>query len=358
MRKLALLVVVVLLLAIPGTAGADVTREQLAEADAEVRQISAEMEDRIAVLEEALYNEWDSGQRIVSLEALIDDRERQIALAEVYARQRAVNLYLEVSFDQAGGVFDTIDITDAGIRDTYLDAISEEDRGTAMELEFLQADQARLVVELEALRSAQALARADVETEVADVLADLEEANAEYQALWQQWQVEEAERIRQAEAARKAQEAAAAAAAAAAAGYTSSAGTSAEGRTCPVAGPHSFRDSWLEPRPGGRLHHGTDMVAATGTPLVAIESGVIFPNWHWAGGIGLYLYGDSGDVYYYAHLSSYAGGISDGARVSLGQIVGYVGSTGNAGVPHLHIGYQPGGGPLTNPYQLMVKLCR
>jgi murein DD-endopeptidase MepM/ murein hydrolase activator NlpD len=44
--------------------------------------------------------------------------------------------------------------------------------------------------------------------------------------------------------------------------------------------------------------------------------------------------------------------------VSLGQVIGYVGSTGNAGVPHLHIGYQPGGGPLTNPYQLMVKLCR
>ncbi len=357
MRKLAPLVVVAVLLTVPVKAGAEVTREQLAEADAEVRRLSAAMEDRIAALEEALYNEWDTGQRIASLEAQIDERERQIALAEVYAQQRAVELYVELSFNQASGTFDSSDVTVVGVRDAYLDAISEEDRDYSIELEFLQTDQARLIVELEALKDTQAAVRADVEAEVDDVLSELEEANAEYQALWQQWQVEEAERIRQAEAARKAQEAAAAAAAAAATGYSSSAATSTEGRTCPVAGPNSFRDSWLEPRPGGRLHHGTDIVAARGTPVVAVESGVVYFNWHWEGGIGLYIYGDSGDVYYYAHLDSYAG-TGDGARVSLGQVVGYVGSTGNASVPHLHIGYQPGGGPLTNPYQLMVNLCR
>jgi murein DD-endopeptidase MepM/ murein hydrolase activator NlpD len=356
-RKLAPLVVLALLLALPSAAGAEVTREQLAEADAEVRRISAEMEDRIGDLEAALYEEWDTGQRIVALEVLIDERERQIALAEVYARERAVDLYMELSFGHSRGTLDSDGATEAGIRAAYLDAISEEDRDAAIELEFLQADQARLVAELETLQGSQAVARSDVEQEVADIMAELEQANAEYQALWQQWQVEEAERIRQAEEARRAEEAAAAAAAAAATGYMSSAATSAEGRTCPVAGPHSFRDSWLEPRPGGRLHHGTDMVAARGTPVVAIESGTIFLNWHWAGGIGLYVYGDSGDVYYYAHLDSYAG-VGDGERVTLGQVVGYVGSTGNASVPHLHIGYQPGGGPLTNPYQLMVKLCR
>jgi murein DD-endopeptidase MepM/ murein hydrolase activator NlpD len=126
-----------------------------------------------------------------------------------------------------------------------------------------------------------------------------------------------------------------------------------------VAGPHTFRDSWLEPRPGGRQHHGLDMVAAMGTPLVAVETGVVYgTGWHYLGGINLYLRGDSSDVYYYAHLSGFAAGIADGVRVNKGQTVGYVGDTGNAGVPHLHLGYQPAGGPLTNPYQLMVKLCR
>ncbi len=92
---------------------------------------------------------------------------------------------------------------------------------------------------------------------------------------------------------------------------------------------------------------------------MAIENGTIWsPNWHWAGGNGLYLKGDSGDVYYYAHLQGYAGGIVDGVRVGVGQVIGYNGNSGNAATPHLHLGYQPGGGPLTNPYQLMVKLCR
>jgi len=126
-----------------------------------------------------------------------------------------------------------------------------------------------------------------------------------------------------------------------------------------VAGPNTFRDSWGEPRPGGRAHHGLDMVAANGTPLVAVENGVVYGvGWHYLGGNNLYVRGDSSDVYYYAHLSGFAAGIGDGVRVNKGQLIGYVGATGNAGVPHLHLGYQPAGGPLTNPYQLMARLCR
>jgi murein DD-endopeptidase MepM/ murein hydrolase activator NlpD len=90
-----------------------------------------------------------------------------------------------------------------------------------------------------------------------------------------------------------------------------------------------------------------------------MENGYIWsPNWHWAGGYGLYLRGDSGDIYYYAHMNGYAPGIVDGTRVGVAQVVGYLGNTGNSSIPHLHLGYQPGGGPLTNPYQLLVKLCR
>jgi murein DD-endopeptidase MepM/ murein hydrolase activator NlpD len=82
-------------------------------------------------------------------------------------------------------------------------------------------------------------------------------------------------------------------------------------------------------------------------------------SFHYLGGYGIYVRGNTGDIYYYAHLDSYAPGMSQGVRVDRGQLIGYVGDTGNAkGTPHLHLGYRRGGGPLTNPYQLMVKLCR
>ena len=120
----------------------------------------------------------------------------------------------------------------------------------------------------------------------------------------------------------------------------------------------SFRDSWGEPRPGGRSHTGTDMMAPIGTPLVAVESGTIWsPSWHYAGGLGLYINGDSGDRWYYAHMDAYAPGITDGTRVTAGQLVGYVGDTGNASVPHLHIGYLPGAGSYANPFPIMAELC-
>ncbi len=127
---------------------------------------------------------------------------------------------------------------------------------------------------------------------------------------------------------------------------------------CPIDGATSFRDSWGEPRSGGRSHTGTDMMSPIGTPLVAVESGTIWsPSWHYAGGLGLYVNGDSGNRWYYAHMDSYAPGISDGVRVTAGQLVGYVGDTGNASVPHLHIAWIVGGTTYTNPYPVMADLC-
>lgn len=100
-------------------------------------------------------------------------------------------------------------------------------------------------------------------------------------------------------------------------------------------------------------------MAANGTPLVAMESGRIWsPNWHSAGGYGLFIRGDSGDVWYYAHMTGYASGIVDGKRVQVGDLVGWVGTSGNASVPHLHLGYLPGNAYYANPYPIVAVLCR
>ena len=90
---------------------------------------------------------------------------------------------------------------------------------------------------------------------------------------------------------------------------------------------------------------------------------VIQMGWHYLGGNGLYVRGAvTGDVYYYAHLSGYAEGIEVGSPVEAGQVVAYVGNTGNSDVPHLHLGWMPGAGRvdldgLEDAYQMLVELC-
>lgn len=123
----------------------------------------------------------------------------------------------------------------------------------------------------------------------------------------------------------------------------------------PVAGPHSFTNDWGAPRSGGRTHKGCDVMAANGTPCVAITSGRVVQRSGGNAGLYIFLYGDNGHLYYYMHLAGYAAS----GRVSAGQIVGYVGDTGNArGCPHLHFEYHPNGGGPVNPYPLLVALDR
>jgi murein DD-endopeptidase MepM/ murein hydrolase activator NlpD len=136
-------------------------------------------------------------------------------------------------------------------------------------------------------------------------------------------------------------------------------------RACPIKGVHWFENTWGAPRGAGRTHKGTDMMSLHGMKLYAMESGqIIQMNWHWAGGRTLFLLGEtSGDVYYYAHLDGYAPTIDLGSRVEVGDHLGWVGYTGNADSPHLHLGWMPGAGAvdfdgLENPYLLLADLCR
>jgi murein DD-endopeptidase MepM/ murein hydrolase activator NlpD len=117
---------------------------------------------------------------------------------------------------------------------------------------------------------------------------------------------------------------------------------------CPVQGGSAYGDSWGAPRSGGRRHQGVDMLAPTGTPLVAVVSGSVVQTSNRLGGVTVQLFGDTGDRFYYAHLSAYEG-VS--GRVEQGQPIGYIGDSGNAtGIPHLHFEIHPGGGVPINPY--------
>jgi len=98
----------------------------------------------------------------------------------------------------------------------------------------------------------------------------------------------------------------------------------------------SFHDS----RSGGRDHEALDILAPRGTPVVAVEDGTVAKLFNSKqGGITLYQFDPSKQyAYYYAHLDRYADGVKEGDSVKRGQVLGFVGTTGNApkDTPHLH----------------------
>jgi murein DD-endopeptidase MepM/ murein hydrolase activator NlpD len=108
----------------------------------------------------------------------------------------------------------------------------------------------------------------------------------------------------------------------------------------PVVGvaPGRIPDSFNEPRDGGRTHRATDILVPQGTPVLAAESGTVLRiSQNTLGGNTIYMTDDGGRfIYYYAHLLRYADGLAAGAHVSQGDVIAYVGMTGNAPVPHLH----------------------
>jgi murein DD-endopeptidase MepM/ murein hydrolase activator NlpD len=110
----------------------------------------------------------------------------------------------------------------------------------------------------------------------------------------------------------------------------------------PVVGvsPLALRDTYHDSRSGGRTHEALDIMASRGTPVRAVEGGVVAKLFDSkAGGLTVYQFDPTNTYcYYYAHLDRYASGLQEGQSVVRGEVIGYVGSTGNASpdAPHLH----------------------
>lgn len=128
---------------------------------------------------------------------------------------------------------------------------------------------------------------------------------------------------------------------------------------CPVGGHSWFLNTWGAPRSGGRSHKGVDMMGPRGTPLVAVGSGIVRKSFGSLGGNIVWLYADHGVNYFYAHLDGYPSGLVDGQWVQRGQVIGYMGDTGNPrpGAFHLHFGIYPGGIRAVNPYPTVQRTC-
>jgi murein DD-endopeptidase MepM/ murein hydrolase activator NlpD len=120
----------------------------------------------------------------------------------------------------------------------------------------------------------------------------------------------------------------------------------------PVRGACRFANSWQATRGSGRLHVGVDLISPAGTAVVAAASGTLTRQTTAAArsGNAWWLTTSTGTYFFYAHLASFANGLSVGSRVQAGDVIGYVGSTGNAVSPHLHFEIHPYGGGPVNPY--------
>jgi murein DD-endopeptidase MepM/ murein hydrolase activator NlpD len=137
---------------------------------------------------------------------------------------------------------------------------------------------------------------------------------------------------------------------------------SARDGVCPVKGPVRIGEGWGAPRDGGRRRHqGIDLLAPTGTPLVAVASGRISrlsDRDRGRGGISLWLRDRRGTAYYYAHNQHNLARL--GQQVRQGQEIAQVGATGNAngGPAHLHFQIHPGGGWPVSPDAVVRRWCR
>jgi murein DD-endopeptidase MepM/ murein hydrolase activator NlpD len=125
----------------------------------------------------------------------------------------------------------------------------------------------------------------------------------------------------------------------------------------PVAGvaPTDLGDTWGDPRSGGRRHEGIDIFAARRTPIRSTTRGLVVRRGENAlGGRTITILGPAGWMHYYAHLEAWAGHAA-GDHVAPGEVIGFVGSSGNAppDAPHLHYGIYTRDGAL-NPFPLLA----
>jgi murein DD-endopeptidase MepM/ murein hydrolase activator NlpD len=315
---------------------------------------------------------YDLEYRIDKLEdALVEYGSSSDALQE-RARLIVLEAYTSGGRNLVTAAFGTKDIQDLITSQALFDAATTRDlnqldqlSAVSRQMERLNDDLGIKEAEVQALREEQVAVVAHLEEDRARADALLAEAKKNYADVYARYKAEQARR-----AAAAAKAAAEKEAAAKASGNKSSDGSSGSSRSraaagvpaattgvnCPLPNGSSFIDTWGYPRSGGRTHKGTDMIAGYGSTLVAMMSGTVRLNYHSLGGRQLYIYGNDGITYYYAHLSSYAAGLSNGQTVSQGQGVGFVGSTGNASTNVLHLGMIVGG-QYVNPYPTVRQAC-
>ena len=338
-------ILAVMAVALPSARG-----QTVEELEDRMESIQGELDEATERIEELRTEEDGLLTRINELDARIEDIEEENSVLIDRVVERARELYMGGSAGMLDTLLSARNFTELSTELEYATRVSDNDV-------LLFVRHSRLAQELRVIRG-EAQERAEelagVRTDLNENLGTLQErfrdAQDDYDALRERLAEEQRE-----EAAAQAASTGGAAPAAPAAQVN--APVSADGKTCPIAGPNSFIDSWGYPRSGGRTHEGTDMMSADGTPVVAITDGTItFAGYGESAGNWIILTGRDGNDYWYLHNRQ---NIKTSGSVRVGEQIATVGNTGNAsgGATHVHFEYHPGGGGPVNPYPLVSQLC-
>ncbi len=336
-----------------------VTREEVDAACAESEQALARVETGQARLDEAVAAYLDAAHRLedaafaeFGLRSDLDEQSRQVRTTRAEVSERAVELYMASASLSADALFAAPSLDAFLTGQKAVTAASEEDLALADDLEAmsaemddLRAELTRASEELEVIRDEMEAWASETQTLLNQALSAYWELSDECSRLYDEYQAEQ-RRLAAERAAR---------AAGAAGGIPAEA---TPGFLCPMSGPIAFINDWGFPRSGGRTHKGTDLFAPVGHPQVAVADGTVQLLNGGLGGIGVWLNADYGIRYYYAHLNGYAPGLTDGQRVTTGDVIGYTGNTGNARTTpsHLHFGIKTADG-WVNPYPTLARTC-
>lgn len=380
MRR-ALAVVLILMLAAP--AYAQVTGDDIARAEERMSEAQAKADSLARQLEDAYVRQILLDDEITNLTRAMERTQIRLETAEAAVEDLAVEMYMGATSSVSlvallGGNSDS---APAGLE--YVRRVTGIEESAIANFKATKAELERQGTRVDEAQAEHATVTAELAALTLEAEAIFAAAAGDYETLLARRAEEEAERQRQ----QAALLAALAATTTTAPVTTTTAGTappdttaestddttpetppattppppSGVSQACPVQGPVSFVDTWGASRSGGRGHQGVDMMAARGTPVAAIYDGTISKTGSGSalGGITIWMWSNAGDSFYYAHLDGIAEGIVAGTAVSAGQIIGYVGSTGNASpsYPHLHFEYHPGGGGAVNPYPLVKSIC-
>jgi murein DD-endopeptidase MepM/ murein hydrolase activator NlpD len=350
-----------------GPALSDVTDEDVERARAASEAAAAERAAALVDLDEAIvaYETVRSELEALTfkvgrLRSRIDTYQAETFDLINVVQDRAVQSYMNgEERDSVAQVFSPETIQQTIIARQVLALAVESETEQLDDLAATTAEMARLREELDAESIRLVELQAEAEAIAARMNVMFEAADAEYQAVHEEYHVVKAEReeqVRREEEARRQRELMQAALQLPAEGVPE---WVTPGFICPVAGPTYFLNTWGAPRSGGRTHKGVDMMGSRGTPLVAVGSGVVRKSYGSLGGNIIWLYADHGVNYFYAHLDGYPSGLADGQWVQQGQVVGYMGDTGNPapGAFHLHFGIYPGGFTAVNPYPTVARTC-